>query len=72
MVCFSDLAEAIPILKAAEKALNTLKPADIAIVKTMKSPPDGVKLVMEAICGAFIFWDIISSTLLNCLICSAA
>jgi hypothetical protein len=48
---YSDLALAIPVLKAAERALNTLKPADIAIVRTMKSPPDGVKLVMEAVCG---------------------
>lgn len=47
----SDLKEAIPILKGAEAALKTLKPADIAIVKKMLSPPDGVKLVMEAVCG---------------------
>ena len=31
-------------------ALNTLKPADITIVKTMKNPPAGVKLVMSAVC----------------------
>lgn len=31
-------------------ALNTLKPADISVVKTMKSPPEGVKLVMAAVC----------------------
>ena len=44
------MAEAIPALEAALSALNTLKPADITIVKTMKSPPAGVKLVMAAVC----------------------
>ncbi|XP_065142099.1 dynein axonemal heavy chain 12-like [Paramisgurnus dabryanus] len=48
--CESDLAEAIPALEAALSALNTLKPADVAIVKTMKNPPSGVKLVMAAVC----------------------
>ena len=48
--CESDLAEAIPALEAAIAALNTLKPADITIVKTMKNPPAGVKLVMSAVC----------------------
>ena len=40
----------MPILNAANAALNTLTPPDIQIVKTMKNPPAGVKLVMEAIC----------------------
>ncbi|CAB0007617.1 unnamed protein product [Nesidiocoris tenuis] len=48
--CESDLAEAIPALEAAVQALNTLKPADITIVKSMRNPPAGVKLVMEAVC----------------------
>ncbi|CAL8107738.1 unnamed protein product [Calicophoron daubneyi] len=48
--CDADLAEAIPILEIALKALDTLTPADITIVKTMKSPPAGVRLVMEAVC----------------------
>ncbi|KAI5723048.1 hypothetical protein M8J76_000435 [Diaphorina citri] len=48
--CESDLAEAIPALKAAESALGTLKAADITIVKSMKNPPSAVKLVLEAIC----------------------
>ncbi|CAG0883773.1 unnamed protein product [Cyprideis torosa] len=34
----------------AVSALNTLKPADITLVKAMKNPPGGVKLVMEAVC----------------------
>ena len=48
--CESDLAEAIPALEAAISALNTLKPADITLVKSMKNPPHGVKLVLEAVC----------------------
>lgn len=34
--CEGDLKEAIPALEAALAALNTLKPADITIVKSMK------------------------------------
>lgn len=34
--CESDLAEAIPALESAISALNTLKPADITLVKSMK------------------------------------
>ncbi|KAK5646415.1 hypothetical protein RI129_004879 [Pyrocoelia pectoralis] len=48
--CDADLAVAMPILESALAALNTLTPADITIVKTMKNPPAGVKLVMEAVC----------------------
>ncbi len=44
------MAEAIPALEAALSALNTLKPADITIVKAMKNPPSGIKLVMSAVC----------------------
>nr|8GLV_Kg Chain Kg, DHC_N2 domain-containing protein [Chlamydomonas reinhardtii] len=48
--CEADLAEALPLLEAALKALDTLKPADITEVKGMKSPPAGVRRVLEAIC----------------------
>ncbi|MFT7804825.1 dynein heavy chain 12, axonemal [Arapaima gigas] len=48
--CESDLAEAIPALEAALSALDTLKPSDVTIVKSMKNPPSGVKLVMAAVC----------------------
>ncbi|MEE6501786.1 hypothetical protein FKM82_004321 [Ascaphus truei] len=48
--CESDLAEAIPALEAALSALNTLKPSDVTIVKSMKNPPSGVKLVMSGVC----------------------
>uniref|UniRef100_A0A5K3F774 Dynein_heavy domain-containing protein n=1 Tax=Mesocestoides corti TaxID=53468 RepID=A0A5K3F774_MESCO len=48
--CRADLAEAQPAMEAALAALDTLKPADITIVKSMTNPPPGVKLVMEAVC----------------------
>ncbi|EQC41008.1 hypothetical protein, variant 1 [Saprolegnia diclina VS20] len=48
--CEAGLAEAIPALESAVKALQTLTKGDITEVKAMKKPPDGVKLVMEAVC----------------------
>lgn len=48
--CEADLAEAIPALESALEALDTLKPTDITLVKSMKTPPAAVKLVLEAIC----------------------
>lgn len=48
--CEKDLASAIPILEDAIQALNTLKPSDITLVKSMKNPPEVVKLVMAAVC----------------------
>ncbi|KAJ3328189.1 Dynein heavy chain 7, axonemal [Blyttiomyces sp. JEL0837] len=48
--CEADLAEAVPALESALEALDTLKPQDITVVKSMKNPPAAVKLVMEAIC----------------------
>ncbi|XP_033114673.1 dynein heavy chain 3, axonemal-like isoform X5 [Anneissia japonica] len=48
--CEQKLAVAMPALNAAIRALDTLKQADITVVKSMTNPPTGVKLVMEAIC----------------------
>uniref|UniRef100_A0A1B0AXU3 AAA+ ATPase domain-containing protein n=1 Tax=Glossina palpalis gambiensis TaxID=67801 RepID=A0A1B0AXU3_9MUSC len=48
--CEKDLAQAIPVLEEAIQALNTLKPADITLVKSMKNPPAIIKLVMAAVC----------------------
>ncbi|KAJ3073863.1 Dynein heavy chain 7, axonemal [Podochytrium sp. JEL0797] len=48
--CEAGLAEAVPALESALAALDTLKSSDITVLKSMKSPPPGVKLVMEAIC----------------------
>lgn len=40
----------MPAMNAAIAALDTLKQNDITIVKTMQNPPQGVKVVMEAVC----------------------
>jgi dynein heavy chain len=48
--CEEELAEAIPALESALKALDTIKPADIGVMKSMANPPAGVKLVMEGVC----------------------
>ncbi|KAH9490581.1 Dynein heavy chain 12, axonemal [Bulinus truncatus] len=48
--CEAELAEALPALEAALAALDILNPSDITIIKSMKSPPSGVRLVMAAVC----------------------
>jgi dynein heavy chain, axonemal len=48
--CEAKLAIAMPAMNAAIAALNTLKPNDVTIVKSMTNPPAGVKLVLEAVC----------------------
>ncbi|CAG7818862.1 unnamed protein product, partial [Allacma fusca] len=30
--------------------MDTLKPADVTVVKSMKNPPGAIKMVLEAIC----------------------
>lgn len=46
--CEKELAKAVPALNAATDALNTLKQDDIRVVKAMKNPPSGVKLVSSS------------------------
>ncbi|KAI9224417.1 dynein heavy chain and region D6 of dynein motor-domain-containing protein [Blastocladiella britannica] len=48
--CEADLGQALPVLESALAALDTLKPQDITLIKSMKNPPSGVKLVMESVC----------------------
>lgn len=48
--CEAHMEAAKPVLNAAIAALNTLTPGDMTFVKSMKNPPNGVKLVMETIC----------------------
>lgn len=45
-----ELDEALPALDAALASLKSLNRNDVVEVKAMKNPPDGVKLVMEAVC----------------------
>lgn len=48
--CEADLNKILPVLAEATAALETLNKNDITEIKSLKSPPQGVKLVMEAIC----------------------
>jgi len=43
--CETQLAEALPALRAAEDAVKCITPGDIAILKKLGSPPPDVKLV---------------------------
>ena len=47
--CEADLAEAIPALEAAEKALKSLSKADITEMKSMKKPAAAIKMTMAAV-----------------------
>ncbi|KAG9392138.1 Dynein heavy chain and region D6 of dynein motor [Carpediemonas membranifera] len=46
----SDLDAALPALHAAIKALKSLNKNDITEIKSFKTPPELVKVVMESIC----------------------
>lgn len=48
--CASIMADVMPLIHEVEAALNALTPADISGIRTMKSPPVSVKIVLEAIC----------------------
>lgn len=45
-----DLDQALPLLEAANKALDSLDKSDIAEIRVFKQPPDMVVMVMEAVC----------------------
>lgn len=45
-----DLDEALPLLHAANKALDALDKSDIAEVRVFANPPEMVMTVMEAVC----------------------
>ena len=48
--CEADLAEAMPALLAAQEALECLDKKQLDLLKSMKSPPNTIKLVMRALC----------------------
>lgn len=48
--CDAKLAEAIPKLEEANSALQTLTSNDVTLLRSMKNPPNAVKIVMEAVC----------------------
>lgn len=45
-----DLDTALPVLEAANKALDSLDKNDIAEVRVFTKPPQLVQTVMEAVC----------------------
>ena len=45
-----DLNEALPALDAALNSLKSLNKNDVVEVRAMTRPPEGVKMVMEAVC----------------------
>ena len=48
-----DLDEALPALDAALVALSELDRGDLVEIKAMQNPPEGVKMVMSAMCIMF-------------------
>lgn len=47
--CTKELAEAVPAMESAIRALDTLVPEDIVFLRAMKNPPLGMKMVLEAV-----------------------
>lgn len=47
--CTKELAEAVPAMEAAIKALDTLNAEDIVFLRTMKNPALGMKMVLESV-----------------------
>uniref|UniRef100_T1J5R4 Dynein heavy chain ATP-binding dynein motor region domain-containing protein n=1 Tax=Strigamia maritima TaxID=126957 RepID=T1J5R4_STRMM len=45
-----DLDQALPALDAALASLKNLNKGDVVELRTMQSPPQGVRMVMEAVC----------------------
>ncbi|XP_024523426.1 dynein heavy chain 1, axonemal [Selaginella moellendorffii] len=50
----NDLDQAMPALESALSALKALTKNDLVEVKSLRNPPEGVKLVMEATCIMFV------------------
>jgi hypothetical protein len=56
--CEQELSDAMPAMEAAVEALEILNQRDISTLKTMRNPPQAVRLCMEAVCillGEVIF-----------------
>lgn len=48
--CDAKLSEAVPKLEEANAALQTLTSNDVTLLRSMRNPPNGVRVVMEAVC----------------------
>jgi dynein heavy chain len=51
--CETQLAEAMPALKAAQDAVKCITKGDIAELKNLAKPPEDVKLVTKVVCMLF-------------------
>ena len=51
--CEADLAQAQPYVDNANKALNSIKAADISEVKNFKKPSDIIRLIFDCVCLLF-------------------
>lgn len=50
MDCENDLKRAMPILKQAQAALDTIKSKDIVEIRSMQNPPGAIRLTLHAVC----------------------
>lgn len=64
--CETDLLQALPALRSAVEALKELTSSDIVVVKSMKKPPEGVKLVLAAVCIVLKVQSCAQPTLVRC------
>lgn len=48
--CENNLQRALPILKQAQAALDTIKPKDINEIKVLQNPPQNIRLTLHAVC----------------------
>lgn len=51
--CESALAEAMPVVEEAKKALNSIGKNDVVFIKQMKSPSADIRMVLSAVCILF-------------------
>ena len=50
MDCENDLKRAMPILKQAQAALDTIKSKDIVEIRSLQNPPSAIRLTLHAVC----------------------
>ena len=51
--CNAELAEALPALNKAMDAVKNIDKGQLTLIKAMGSPPEGIKMIMSAVCIMF-------------------